>query len=975
MTSFPKKILAILVLSQLIVLCAFAQGNPSGKVSGRITSAGEAIPGVRISIESDSLLQPRQVFSQAGGDYLVNALPPGTYRLTFHLEGFDPATRQTAVSIAQTTYLDVDLDAPEFADIVDVVADSTKISESATASTTLTQDFIDKLPTGRSINSIVTLAPGTANTGPSNNLSISGAQSFDNLYLINGVPVMENLRGQASTLFIEDAIAETTVSSAGVSAEYSRFTGGVINTVTKSGGNQLSGSLRSSITNDDWTSVSPFGETRLDDINQRYEATLGGRLIKDRIWFFAAARSVDNSVGGSTSFSNIPFDTSQEESRIEGKLTASITASHEVQLSVLEIEDDRTGNVQGAALDLGAVNDNVSFPEESFAAHYTGILTDKLLIEAQYSERSLQFNGIGGLDSNLLTGTPFRDASRGAAVYHQPLFCGNCPNPTTRETEHAIVKGSLFLPTEKTGSHDLIFGIDTFNDIISGDNVQSATNFAIWSSNVIIRGSDVFPVLIPGANAFILSRPILESSLGTDFVSNGLYVNDTWRYDDRWSFNLGLRFDQNDGVDSAGNAIADDSYISPRLGASYDWKGDGSLLLRATTGRYVTRLANGVANGGSAAGRPAFFGWSYFGPGINLDPNTADPVTAEEALTIIFNWFDSIGGVNAFADLGTNIPGATSRIDGSLDSPNVEEFTLGFTQRLGSRGLVRADYIRREFGNFYFQRTDTSTGTIVDPNGVTQDLTLIQNDDSVLERVYDGLQTSFRYRLNSRWDVGGNWTWSHARGNFNGETVRTGPVSGTVGQYPEFKAFAQNNPRRDLSIDRRHTARAWLLFDAIQTEHHSLDISLLQSFFSGTPYGAAGGVDSSPFVDDPGYQSPPGSNGVTYWFTAPNAFKTDDISRTDLTLNYSFGWTLGGKALEIFVQPEVINVFDADGVTGVNTFVQDATSAAGFEAFNPFTDTPIQGVHWDFGSTFGQPTNSTSYQTPRTFRMSVGLRF
>ncbi len=114
---------------------------------------------------------------------------------------------------------------------------------------------------------------------------------------------------------------------------------------------------------------------------------------------------------------------------------------------------------------------------------------------------------------------------------------------------------------------------------------------------------------------------------------------------------------------------------------------------------------------------------------------------------------------------------------------------------------------------------------------------------------------------------------------------------------------------------------------------------------------------------------------MNYWFSGPNAFKTDDISRTDLSLNYGFDWILGGRALEIFVQPEVINVFDADGVTAVNTFIQDATSAAGFETFDPFTETPIQGVHWDFGSNFGQPTNSNSYQQPRTYRFSVGLRF
>ena len=119
--------------------------------------------------------------------------------------------------------------------------------------------------------------------------------SFESLFLVNGVVVNENVRGQPNPLYIEDAVQETTVLTGGVSAEFGRFTGGVVITVTKSGGNEFSGSLRDSFTNDDWTAKTDFAAQvePIDDINSAYEGTLGGRIIRDRLWFFAAGRSED----------------------------------------------------------------------------------------------------------------------------------------------------------------------------------------------------------------------------------------------------------------------------------------------------------------------------------------------------------------------------------------------------------------------------------------------------------------------------------------------------------------------------------------------------------------------------------------------------------------------------------------------------------------------------------------------------------
>ena len=77
---------------------------------------------------------------------------------------------------------------------------------------------------------------------------------------MNGAVIVENLRGAPYPLYIEDALQEVTVATAGVSAEYGRFSGGMVSAVTKSGGDTFSGSFRTSFANDYWRSLTPFGE-------------------------------------------------------------------------------------------------------------------------------------------------------------------------------------------------------------------------------------------------------------------------------------------------------------------------------------------------------------------------------------------------------------------------------------------------------------------------------------------------------------------------------------------------------------------------------------------------------------------------------------------------------------------------------------------------------------------------------------------
>ncbi|MEM7354268.1 MAG: TonB-dependent receptor [Acidobacteriota bacterium] len=978
-----------LAASFLIAFPAWSQAN-TGKITGSVTIDGGSAPGVTVTATSPNLQGQRSTISAVNGDYVLGQLPAGTYELVFELSGANTVRQTVKVSVQQTARIDTAMTLSEVVEEIIVTGETGTISGEISSQTTYEKETIEKLAISRSIEQATLLAPGVHATGPSNNseegfaISISGSQSHENLFTVNGVTVNENFRGQPREFIIEDAVQETTISTSGISAEYGRFAGGVVNVITKSGGNELSGSFRVNYDKEAWEGRTPLSPADQDNTtNETFEATLGGRILKDHLWFFVAGRDLEREGQDTLPFTGINIDQTDTRERTEGKLTISPSESHRIIGSFMERESTSAGN-HFAAVDLSTVNASRSDPEELISGNYTGVLTDSFFVEAQVSERDYTIaSGAGATTTDRIGGTWIVDLTS-VSFIGSPVFCAVCTDEQ-RNNENALLKASYFLSSEDYGSHDIVAGYDTFTDISIVENHQSGSDFSVWSTqSFIYRGSEVFPQFTANGPNFLEWDPVFNPTQGTDFETRSFFVNDTWRLNDKWSFNLGLRLDENNSVDAGGALISDADKLSPRVGVAYDVGGDGDLVVNASFGTYVHTIntSGDVGNGAASGGALTTYQWQYNGPDINPDPNAADLLDADEALQVIFNWFDSIGGVdNVSQRILLSIPGVGVQIRDPLDSPSSDEIAVGVTKRLGSRGLVRADYVSRDFDDLYVTRVDTATGQVQNPDGSFSDLNLVENDSSVLERKYDGLHTQFSYRLTDRLNVGGNWTWSHARGNFDGETSGQGALTGgsddapSPTSYPELKAFSGYLPRGDLQVDQRHKVRLWAVYDLLQSERHNLSLSLLQGFNSGTPYGAIGNVASGNFVDVGalGYVEAPPT--VSIFFTDRDAFVTEDITQTDLAVNYSFNWNLFGKAFEVFVQPEVINVFNENGVILTGTTVNDATSDPSLATFNPFTTDPVEGVHWTKGADFGLATQPDDFQTPRIFRFSVGFRF
>jgi hypothetical protein len=288
---------------------------------------------------------------------------------------------------------------------------------------------------------------------------------------------------------------------------------------------------------------------------------------------------------------------------------------------------------------------------------------------------------------------------------------------------------------------------------------------------------------------------------------------------------------------------------------------------------------------------------------------------------------------------------------------------------------LRADYVHREGADFYSSRIDMTTGQIEIPGGLV-DLELIGNNDDIFERTYDGLHVAGQYRVGNRWQIGGTYTLSELTGNLEGEELEAGVRSGSAERYPEYHDNSWAYPVGNLGGDQRHKLRTWAIWDAISTRHHNLSLSLLANFWTGTHYSAAQTIDTSAYVTNPGYLVP--DTTPVYYFTDRGAFTTDDITRFDFGLNYSFFINAFGGQVELYIQPEVINIFNSQGVVDLNNgdvLVAGNDPSGTLQEFNPFTTTPVRGTHWDFGPNFGQPVDEESYQAPREYRFSVGVRF
>src|SRR5258705_3441923 len=309
-------------------LPAGAQGLQTAVLTGAATSAdGIALPGVTVTAASPALLGDRFEVTDVNGVYSIKGLPAGTYSVTFDLANFKPARRDSVVlTVGGTIEVSANMSLAARTETVTVTAEAPSSLTTVATGKSLDKKSIDQLPVGRRPVDIAELSPGlTNNTFTTNQLAISGAYGFDNVFMVDGVDVNDTLNGTANNLYIEDAIQNTTVLTNGISAEYARFSGGAANLVTKSGGTMFSGSFRTNLSNPAWINETPLERTNnvvhKSVLGKTHEATFGGPIAKDRVWFFGAGRWETANTPSTFSQSGVAYTRTDTNRRRELQLT------------------------------------------------------------------------------------------------------------------------------------------------------------------------------------------------------------------------------------------------------------------------------------------------------------------------------------------------------------------------------------------------------------------------------------------------------------------------------------------------------------------------------------------------------------------------------------------------------------------------------------------------------------------------------
>jgi hypothetical protein len=308
-----------MILVSTIPMTMMAQ-ETFGLVSGVArTSDGRLLSGATVRLTGSALQGTRTAITDAEGFYRLPLIPPGRgYTVEFTKDGYTTVKKSMDLGLGQSVSVDAIFTSIAEA-TVEVTSGTKKIDKSDVKSATnLTAADFDLLPrTNKSLQGAALLAPGvTAGYSSGSRVSIRGQLGLGNRYTLNGVPIEDNIFGGtagSNGFFIDDSIAEIQILQSPSNAKYGGFSGGVIQAISKTGGNEYTGILRGNFSRNSWNSLNPLGQrttinssntypTTTDVTSIAYTLFLGGPIIKDRLWFTFSTILTPGSV--STDFFN-----------------------------------------------------------------------------------------------------------------------------------------------------------------------------------------------------------------------------------------------------------------------------------------------------------------------------------------------------------------------------------------------------------------------------------------------------------------------------------------------------------------------------------------------------------------------------------------------------------------------------------------------------------------------------------------------
>ena len=971
-----------LCLASLVAAPAFAQ-SATGAVAGRATG------GEQITIVNTATGATRSVTVNSDGSYRIGQLPPGDYTLT----AGSGAPVNVNVSLGGTTTVNLgseggvaNLAAVEVVGSRVVNRVDVRSTESAT---NVTRAELARLPVDQTLGSVALLAPGVIGGNSSlGGISFGGSSIAENSTFINGLNVTDFYKRQSFSTAPFAFYDEFQVKTGGYSVEFGRSTGGIINAVTRRGGNEFKGGIQTTFEPAAWRAeaddhfyglANGAGDVRSSQDRSSFTKAnvwASGPLVKDKLFLFAMYEWRDNP----SRFTNAAGDgLSVRESSNGfwgGKLDWQITDDHLLEVLAFSDEGDSSTNTYTynfATSTVGAAPPSLSTSAgggKSGSFTYTGRFGENFTAKAMYGiNRSSSFvRSPADLACDWVT---YNTASYGSVYNTLPLKVLGC-HPGSNVVSHEDERKVKRLDFEWTlGDHLLRFGWD--HELMTTDRVTyypgNGVQYTAYGRTSATQVLDNGTPLPTGVNAFLMARERADGGV-FDIEASAWYIEDVWNVTSNLVLNLGVRVDNFENMDAAGGTfIKLDKLVAPRVGFSWDMKGDGSTKLFGNLGRYYMPIPSIISYNfaGGLLDERTFYaldGWR----------NATNPVTGAPYLEPI------IGAQIGPVDESFNVVVKDTRqsVDRDLDAVYQDEAILGFQSMINQAWSwgVNATYRRMvndigdirinqtPCGPIYSSTTNSATGTIYPIGNPGKPLTLwgsaggIPNQirctadgwvsvDTSTEgyrtstgeivgysepkRTYKAVEFQVDRAWDGKWALNASYLWSKSEGNHEGP-VNSDTNYGDTGMSQHWDHPANNQDYGPLFNDRTHQIKL----------RGSYQLNEMWSF--GATFTAQSGGPINAFgvtwPDDgtaAASVTSTGSGGGTFWHCIPPAGKVDcsTVPVADrvyeyagrgwggrLPWTYNLGanvtWTLPVDDIDLKVRFSVFNLLDQQQVINVS---------------------------------------------------------
>jgi hypothetical protein len=931
----------------------FAQGEQSGAIRGHLSSSdGLALPGALVIVVSPSLQGDRSAVADVNGVYTISGLPPGDYTIRVTMPGLAAADRRVSVPLGSALVVDCVLGPEKVRETVDVTAAAPTPIASPAGSVNLRVDATRLLPVGRTPFFLAELTPGlTDNTPNQNQVTIGGGLAYDNVFLVDGVDVNDNVFGQPNGLFIEEGIQDVQVLTSGVGAEYGRFGGGVVNVIMRSGGNLFSGAFRTNLSNPSWSVETPLersrGTTRASKLSPTYEAIAGGPVMKDRLWFFGGARVEHTTTANLLPQTGVAYAGKNDNRRYEAKLTGTLAPGQTLQGTYIDSRTDQFAVSHPNSIDPRSLT-HPSTTNRLGVATWRGVLAGRAFATAQYSQKTWQVRNNGGTSTDIHD-SPFltRGTTPGVPAnleYSNPYF--DSTDPDGRNNRQATGSVSYLLGARGFGSHELKSGVEYFVSTRRTGNSQTSTGY-IFQTDYRLDGAGtpaldangrLIPIFTTGASRMATWMPSRGAAI--DITTTSAYAMDRWTAGPRLSFDLGVRFEHVSTAAKLQSQAVRASTFMPRLGATYALTADGRTVAAATYGHYAGTYNDVQFARNSAAGNADRITGSYTGPsGAGLDFAPAfDPAN-----------YTTIAGT---------FPTANVFFAGNLKSPLTREVTLSLGRDFGAGLWARGRYVHRRVTNFVEDYITIADGkTVVTRNGVTFGTfdNAVYRNSSLPGREYDAVDAQSGWRVSKALSVEGQWTVQlRNNGNFEGEATNNPAIPSVIGDNPEIYVASRDFPMGRLDDFQRSKVRLWASYSLGLGRAGRLDVAPMYRYNSAKTfsYVATVAMSAQQLANNPGYARAPTSQAL--YFAERGAGTFAGYGLVDLASTWSVPvW----RTMSPWVKLEVLNLLNNQKpISWDTTITADAKGA--LDAY---------GLPLDYikGANFGNPTRTADYPRPR----------